>query len=29
MEALARTFGLDVTTEHVPLGGDIDLNRQG
>jgi hypothetical protein len=29
LEALARSFALDVTTEHVPLGGDIDLNRHG
>lgn len=29
LEALARSFALDVTTEHVPLGGDIDLNRDG
>jgi hypothetical protein len=29
LEALARTFGLDVSTVHVPLGGDIDLNQPG
>jgi len=29
LEALARTFALDVNTEHVPLGGDIDLNQPG
>lgn len=29
LESLARSFALDVTTEHVPLGGDIDLNRDG
>src|SRR5258708_316525 len=29
LEALARSFALDVTTEHVPLGGDIDLDRDG
>ena len=29
MEALARSFELAVETEHVPLGGDIDLNRPG
>ncbi|MGH3740364.1 MAG: sigma-70 family RNA polymerase sigma factor, partial [Micromonosporaceae bacterium] len=26
---LARSLGLDATTEHVPIGGDIDLNRPG
>lgn len=29
MEALARSFEVAVETEHVPLGGDIDLNRPG
>lgn len=29
LDALARAFALDVETEHVPLGGDIDLNRPG
>lgn len=29
LEALARSFALDVATEHVPLGGDIDLDRPG
>ncbi|MFC4533983.1 sigma factor-like helix-turn-helix DNA-binding protein [Sphaerisporangium dianthi] len=27
LEDLARSFGLSVELEHVPLGGDIDLNR--
>ncbi|MEU6741569.1 sigma factor-like helix-turn-helix DNA-binding protein [Streptosporangium sandarakinum] len=27
LEDLARGFGLAVSLEHVPLGGDIDLNR--
>jgi hypothetical protein len=26
---LARSLGLDAATEHIPLGGDIDLNRPG
>jgi hypothetical protein len=26
---LARSLGIDSTQEHVPLGGDIDLNRDG
>lgn len=29
LEALGRSFALDVTTEHVPLGGNIDLNWDG
>jgi hypothetical protein len=29
MEALARSFELAVETEHVALGGNIDLNRPG
>ncbi len=29
LEALARSFALDAETEHVPLGGVIDLNRPG
>jgi hypothetical protein len=29
MQALARSFELDAGTEHVPLGGEIDLNRPG
>lgn len=29
MAAPARSFELAVETEHVPLGGDIDLNRAG
>jgi transcriptional regulator with XRE-family HTH domain len=29
LEALARSFALEVTTERVPLGGKIDLNREG
>lgn len=29
MEALARSFELDVQAEHVPLGGEVDLNRPG
>jgi hypothetical protein len=29
LEGLARLFGLEVDLEHVPIGGDIDLNRSG
>ncbi len=29
LEDLARSFGLTVEFEHIPLGGDIDLNRSG
>ena len=29
LAALARSFALEVDTEHVPLGGAIDLNRAG
>ncbi|WP_060890701.1 sigma factor-like helix-turn-helix DNA-binding protein [Streptomyces europaeiscabiei] len=29
LEDLARTYGLDVTSEHVSVGGEIDLNRDG
>ncbi|UUU23307.1 sigma factor-like helix-turn-helix DNA-binding protein [Streptomyces sp. DSM 40750] len=29
LEDLARTYGLDVTSEHVSVGGGIDLNRDG
>jgi hypothetical protein len=29
LEDLARSFGLDVDQEHIPLGGEIDLNRSG
>jgi hypothetical protein len=29
LEALARSFALEVTAEHVPLGGEIDLDRDG
>ncbi|MFD0544939.1 sigma-70 family RNA polymerase sigma factor [Streptomyces mexicanus] len=29
LEELARTHGLDVTSEHVPVSGEIDLNRDG
>ncbi|AKN70667.1 RNA polymerase subunit sigma-24 [Streptomyces sp. PBH53] len=29
LEDLARTYGLDVTSEHVPVSGEIDLNRDG
>ncbi|MFF5536967.1 sigma-70 family RNA polymerase sigma factor [Streptomyces cinerochromogenes] len=29
LEELARTYGLDVTSEHVPVSGEIDLNRDG
>ncbi|MFD9389715.1 sigma-70 family RNA polymerase sigma factor [Streptomyces sp. NPDC060000] len=29
LEDLARSYGLDVTSEHVPVSGDIDLNRDG
>jgi hypothetical protein len=29
LEDLARSYGLDVASEHVPVSGDIDLNRGG
>lgn len=29
LEDLARSYGLDVTSEHVPVTGEIDLNREG
>ncbi|MCL6737241.1 sigma factor-like helix-turn-helix DNA-binding protein [Streptomyces neyagawaensis] len=29
LEDLARTYGLEVTSEHVSVGGEIDLNRDG
>ncbi|MFD5662484.1 sigma-70 family RNA polymerase sigma factor [Streptomyces hirsutus] len=29
LEDLARSYGLDVTSEHVPVSGEIDLNRNG
>ncbi|WP_309054192.1 sigma-70 family RNA polymerase sigma factor [Streptomyces sp.] len=29
LEDLARSYGLDVTSEHVPVSGEIDLNREG
>ena len=29
LEDLARSFGLEVEQEHIPLGGEIDLNRPG
>ncbi|MFI5875994.1 sigma-70 family RNA polymerase sigma factor [Streptomyces sp. NPDC051445] len=29
LEELARSYGLDVTSEHVPVNGEIDLNRDG
>ncbi|WP_320781964.1 sigma factor-like helix-turn-helix DNA-binding protein [Streptomyces sp. CRN 30] len=29
LEDLARSYGLNVTSEHVPVSGDIDLNRDG
>ncbi|MFF8032476.1 sigma-70 family RNA polymerase sigma factor [Streptomyces sp. NPDC016626] len=29
LEDLARSYGLDVTSEHVPVNGAIDLNRDG
>ncbi|CAM5729692.1 hypothetical protein [Streptomyces hirsutus] len=29
LEGLARSYGLDVTSEHVPVSGEIDLNRNG
>ncbi|MGV9395136.1 sigma-70 family RNA polymerase sigma factor [Streptomyces sp. NPDC003668] len=29
LEDLARSYGLDVTSEHVPVTGEIDLNRDG
>ncbi|MFI1866505.1 sigma factor-like helix-turn-helix DNA-binding protein [Streptomyces jumonjinensis] len=29
LEDLARSYGLDVTSEHVPVGGNIDLDRDG
>lgn len=29
LEDLARSFGLDVTSEHVPVSGELDLNRSG
>ncbi|MCH0562947.1 sigma-70 family RNA polymerase sigma factor [Streptomyces sp. MUM 2J] len=29
LEGLARSYGLDVTSEHVPVSGEIDLNRDG
>ncbi|WP_340385373.1 sigma-70 family RNA polymerase sigma factor [Streptomyces sp. SS7] len=29
LEDLARSYGLDVVSEHVPVSGDIELNRDG
>lgn len=29
LEDLARSYGLNVTSEHVPVSGDMDLNRDG
>lgn len=29
LEDLARSYGLDVISEHVPVSGEIDLNRDG
>ncbi|GGU29461.1 sigma-70 family RNA polymerase sigma factor [Streptomyces lavendofoliae] len=29
LEDLARSYGLDVTSEHVPVSGEINLNRDG
>ncbi|GKQ34032.1 sigma-70 family RNA polymerase sigma factor [Streptomyces sp. A012304] len=29
LEDLARSYGLDVTSEHVPVSGEIDLDRDG
>ncbi|GHE45969.1 sigma factor-like helix-turn-helix DNA-binding protein [Streptomyces griseoaurantiacus] len=29
LEDLARSYGLGVTSEHVPVTGEIDLNREG
>ncbi|BBC35434.1 uncharacterized protein SGFS_067280 [Streptomyces graminofaciens] len=29
LEDLARTYGLEVASEHVSVGGEIDLNRDG
>ncbi|GAA3809321.1 sigma factor-like helix-turn-helix DNA-binding protein [Streptomyces phyllanthi] len=29
LEDLARSYGLDVASEHVPVSGDMDLNRDG
>ncbi|WP_406007740.1 sigma-70 family RNA polymerase sigma factor [Streptomyces sp. NBC_00637] len=29
LEDLARSYGLDVTSEHVPVSGEVDLNRDG
>jgi hypothetical protein len=29
LEDLARSYGLEVEQEHIPLGGAIDLNRSG
>ncbi|MER5196436.1 sigma factor-like helix-turn-helix DNA-binding protein [Streptomyces sp. NPDC002755] len=29
LEDLARSYGLEVTSEHVPVSGDLDLNRDG
>ncbi|MET8221083.1 sigma-70 family RNA polymerase sigma factor [Streptomyces hirsutus] len=29
LEDLARSYGLDVASEHVPVSGEIDLNRNG
>lgn len=29
LEDLARSYGLEVEQEHVPLGGEIDLNQPG
>ncbi|MFE5215964.1 MULTISPECIES: RNA polymerase subunit sigma-24 [unclassified Streptomyces] len=29
LEELARSYGLGVTSEHVPVSGEIDLNRDG
>ncbi|MFJ8947991.1 sigma factor-like helix-turn-helix DNA-binding protein [Streptomyces sp. NPDC102395] len=29
LEDLARSYGLDVISEHVPVSGEVDLNRDG
>ncbi|GGY57378.1 hypothetical protein GCM10010385_02830 [Streptomyces geysiriensis] len=29
LEDLARSYGLDVASEHVPVSGEVDLNRDG
>ena len=29
LEDLARSYGLDATSDHVPVSGEIDLNRDG